>query len=170
MVVGKPAATVMTSSPGFSRRSPSLGEVRAVSASRFADDPELTSEAQRTPTKRASLRSKSSAKRPVVNQASRADSTTALTSAASITLPETGMGVTPGLNSEAGKASSKYWAVSSRICCRSRPLTLVIGVHSPSIPNRIIAVYCISQGKPPTYLVVFWLPCGRPLIGSKGMK
>ena len=78
-MVGKPAATVMTSSPGLSRRSPSLGEVSALTASRLAEEPELTSEAQRTPTKRASFRSNSSAKRPVVNQASRAESTTELT-------------------------------------------------------------------------------------------
>ena len=48
-VVGKPAATVMTSSPGLSRRSPSFGEVRAVRASRLADEPELTSVAVRIP-------------------------------------------------------------------------------------------------------------------------
>src|ERR1035438_6616769 len=89
-VVGKPAATVMTSSPGLSRRSPSFGDVSALTASRFAEEPEFTSEAQRTPTKRASLRSNSSAKRPVVYQPSRAASTTELKSSASITLPETG--------------------------------------------------------------------------------
>src|ERR1700690_2238580 len=110
-VVGKPAATVMTSSPGLRRRSPSLGDVSALMASRLADEPELTSEALRTPTKRASLRWKSSAKRPVVNQLSRAESTTELMSAASITLPETGTDDRPGLNSFAGKASATYSAV-----------------------------------------------------------
>ncbi len=89
-MVGNPAATVMTSSPGFSLRSPSFGEVRAVNASRFADDPEFTREAQRTPTNFASFRSKSSANRPVVNQASSAESTTEHTSSPSITLPEHG--------------------------------------------------------------------------------
>src|SRR5947207_430688 len=98
-VVGKPAATVMTSSPGKRRRLPSLGEVRALTARRLAEEPELTSEAQRTPRNRASLRSKSSAKRPVVNQASRAESTTALTSAPLITFPETGTGEMPGKKS-----------------------------------------------------------------------
>ena len=49
-VVGKPAATVITSSPGRSRRSPSFGEVSAETASRFADEPELQSSAWRTPT------------------------------------------------------------------------------------------------------------------------
>ena len=42
-VVGKPAATVMTSSPGRSRRSPSSGDVSALRATRFAEEPELTS-------------------------------------------------------------------------------------------------------------------------------
>src|SRR5664279_2141483 len=91
-VVGNPAATVITSSPGFNLRSPSLGEVSALTATRLADEPELTSDALRTPTKRASLRSKSSAKRPVVNHASKAESTTALTSEPSMTLPDTGTG------------------------------------------------------------------------------
>ena len=49
-VVGKPAATVITSSPGCRRRSPSFGEVRAETASRFADEPELQRIACRTPT------------------------------------------------------------------------------------------------------------------------
>ena len=41
-VVGNPAATVMTSSPGRMARLPSNGEVRAINASRFAEEPELT--------------------------------------------------------------------------------------------------------------------------------
>ena len=40
-VVGKPAATVITSSPAFICLSPNLGEVKAVNARRLADDPEL---------------------------------------------------------------------------------------------------------------------------------
>ena len=52
-VVGKPAATVITSSPGCRRRSPSFFEVRAETASRFADEPELHRSACRTPTARA---------------------------------------------------------------------------------------------------------------------
>src|SRR6185312_16157382 len=95
-VVGKPAATVITSSPGLRRRSPSLGEVSALTAMRLADDPELTNEALRTPTKRANLRSKSLAKRPVVNQQSRAESTTEMRSPASMTLPDIGTGDSPG--------------------------------------------------------------------------
>ena len=37
----------MTSSPGLRRRSPSFGDVRVVSATRFADEPELTKSASR---------------------------------------------------------------------------------------------------------------------------
>ena len=43
-VVGNPAATVITSSPRFTLRSPSSGEVNAINARRFAEEPELTSE------------------------------------------------------------------------------------------------------------------------------
>ena len=50
-MVGKPAATVMTSSPGLSARSPSLGEVSAVKASRLADEPELAVSTCCTPRK-----------------------------------------------------------------------------------------------------------------------
>ena len=60
-MVGKPAATVMTSSPGRRRRSPSLGDVRHVSANKLADEPELTSVACRKPQKRAKARSNSAA-------------------------------------------------------------------------------------------------------------
>ena len=74
-VVGKPAATVMTSSPGFSRRSPSFGEVRHDRATRLADDPELTSSAWRTPNRAANSRSNWSANRPVVSQKSSDEST-----------------------------------------------------------------------------------------------
>ena len=58
-VVGNPAATVITSSPGLKPRSPSLGEVRHDRASRLAEDPELTSRACRTPNRAANLRSNS---------------------------------------------------------------------------------------------------------------
>ena len=60
-VVGKPAATVITSSPGRSRRSRRRGEVSAVSARRFADDPELTSRPWRSPKNRAKSRSNAAA-------------------------------------------------------------------------------------------------------------
>jgi hypothetical protein len=41
-VVGKPAATVITSSPLKICLSPSKGEVKAINARRFAEEPELT--------------------------------------------------------------------------------------------------------------------------------
>ena len=47
--MGKPAATVMTSSPGLTARSPSRGEVRVMNARRFADEPEFTRLQWRTP-------------------------------------------------------------------------------------------------------------------------
>src|ERR1022692_792848 len=96
-VVGTPAATVITSSPGRSLRSPSDGEVRQESATRLADDPEFTSEAQRTPMKAAKSRSNSAAKRPVVNHASREASTKCWSSVESKTLPDTGTLVSPGM-------------------------------------------------------------------------
>ncbi len=86
----------MTSSPGIRRRSPSLGEVSAESASRLADDPELMSTHSRTPIQRANSRSNCSAKRPVVSQKSSDESTSDCISAASKTLPETGTLDSPG--------------------------------------------------------------------------
>src|SRR5260370_31642073 len=115
-VVGNPAATVMTSSPGFRRRSPSFGEVKALRATRLADDPEFTSEADRTPTNRASLRSNSLAKRPVVNQQSRAESTTEQTSSGPITLPNTDTLEVPGTNSRRGMAATWNSSVNTIIC------------------------------------------------------
>ena len=67
-VVGKPAATVMTSSPGRRRRSRSRGEVSAVSASRFADEPEFTSRAWRCPVVSRRRRSNASVSGPAVSQ------------------------------------------------------------------------------------------------------
>ena len=48
-VVGNPAATVMTSSPRRTARSPRSGEVSAMNASRLAEEPELTRLQYRTP-------------------------------------------------------------------------------------------------------------------------
>ena len=42
IVVGNPAATVITSSPGLMALEPSLGEVRLEKAIKLAEDPELT--------------------------------------------------------------------------------------------------------------------------------
>src|ERR1700678_2377107 len=95
-VVGNPAATVMTSSPATSLRSPSDGDVRDESAARFAEEPELTSDAHRTPMKAAKSRSNSAAKRPVVSQASSDASTRSSSSELSNTLPDTGTLLSPG--------------------------------------------------------------------------
>ena len=104
-VVGKPAATVSTSSPGFKARSSSFGDVSADSASRLADEPLLHSSACRSPTKRDSPFSRSRAKRPVVSQKSSADSTSDTISSASNTRPDTGTGVSPGTNRRSGCSS-----------------------------------------------------------------
>ena len=49
IVVGNPAATVITSSPRLTARSPSNGDVNVINASRFALEPELTNEQYLTP-------------------------------------------------------------------------------------------------------------------------
>ena len=74
-VVGKPVAAVITSSPGRSRRSFSLGEVRVESATRLAEEPEFTVRAWRAPSLSASRASQASLNRPVVSQKSSAQST-----------------------------------------------------------------------------------------------
>jgi hypothetical protein len=48
-VVGNPAATVIISSPGFTCRLPKRGDVKAMNASRFAEEPEFTREQYRMP-------------------------------------------------------------------------------------------------------------------------
>jgi Cys-tRNA synthase (O-phospho-L-seryl-tRNA:Cys-tRNA synthase) len=48
-VVGKPEATVMTSSPFVKRRFPRSGEVSVENATRFAEEPELTRRQWRRP-------------------------------------------------------------------------------------------------------------------------
>src|SRR5271170_7941326 len=101
-VVGNPAATVITSSPGLNWRSPRLGDVRQDKATRLAEDPELTRAADRTPTNFASWRSNSRAKRPDVSQQSRDASTRLCRSSPSRTLPETGTEEAPGENSAGG--------------------------------------------------------------------
>ena len=74
-VVGKPAATVITSSPLLICRSPKRGEVRVIKAVRFAEEPEFTREQYRTPRYSASFFSNSSVYRPEVSQNSREEST-----------------------------------------------------------------------------------------------
>ena len=97
-VVGKPAATPITSSPGLMARSPRRGEVRAEKATRLADEPEFTVIRYFTPRYRARRSSKAVLKRPVVSQASSEASTISCSSFAPSTLPDTGTGDTPGWN------------------------------------------------------------------------
>src|SRR3990172_8306364 len=130
-VVGKPAATVITSSPGFRARSPNFGEVSAEKASRFADDPELVVNTCFTPRKAASFFSNASLKRPVVNQPSSEASTSERNSGAPMTLPETGTGVSPGTNVPglhdiAANCStrSRIWDRRSFTCMGAVPLVI----------------------------------------------
>ena len=74
-VVGNPAATVIISSPRLTLLSPSKGDVSAINAMRFADDPELTSEQKRTPMYSASSFSNCCVYLPEVSQNSKALST-----------------------------------------------------------------------------------------------
>ena len=48
-VVGKPQATVITSSPLFTCLSPKRGDVKVINASKFALEPEFTSDTYFTP-------------------------------------------------------------------------------------------------------------------------
>jgi hypothetical protein len=82
-VVGKPAATVITSSPGFTRRSPQVWLVIALNATRFALLPEFTSDAWRKPKDCARRVSNCRVKRPAVSQNSSELSTSSATSSAS---------------------------------------------------------------------------------------
>ena len=97
--MGKPAATVRTSSPGFNLRSPSCGDVRAERAKRFAEEPELVNKQNLWFMYFAHSFSNCSANLPVVNHPSKQASTANLISSLPISLPETGTGVSPGINS-----------------------------------------------------------------------
>jgi hypothetical protein len=74
-VVGKPAATPITSSPCLIARSPNLGEVKVLNATKLADEPELTVIKYLTPINFASRDSNSSLNLPVVNHPSKEAST-----------------------------------------------------------------------------------------------
>src|SRR5690348_5316470 len=114
-VVGKPAATVITSSPGESRLSPSVGEVRAETASRFAEEPELTSIAWRWPVTFARRFSNSAASGPAVSQKSRLVRTSSTTSSGPKTRPETGTDGSAGSNTRGAWRSAAYAATRARI-------------------------------------------------------
>src|SRR4051812_38685545 len=95
-VVGKEAATVITSSPGWRRSSPKVGDVNDERARRLAEEPELVRTVWSIPKRRENFNSKSFAKRPVVSQKSITASTPKAISFPSNTLPDAGIGVTPG--------------------------------------------------------------------------
>ena len=81
----------MTSSPGLSCFSPNLGEVKALNATKLAEDPELTNKQCFTPIHWAKRSSNSAAYLPVVNQKSREESTNLTNSCSSNTLPDAGI-------------------------------------------------------------------------------
>ncbi len=87
-VVGKPAATVITSSPGLIRRcSGSFAEVSAEMAIRLALEPEFTNRLWRTPRNSASSRWNASPSEPSVSQKSSVADTAASTSSSVNTRP-----------------------------------------------------------------------------------
>jgi hypothetical protein len=115
--VGNPAATLITSSPGLIARSLSLGEVNAEKARRFAEEPELVVIKNFTPKKSRNFFSKASLKRPVVSHQSREASTMLFNSAASKTLPDGGMTVSPGLKAWGVYLIFAYSSTRAAIFC-----------------------------------------------------
>lgn len=113
-VVGNPAATVITSSPLSTRLSPNRGDVRAMNASRFADEPEFTSAQWRTPRYPASPSSNSSVYRPAVSQNSSALSTRFDISSLPYTLDAYGI-LSPSRNSFPPWYASQYADTASRM-------------------------------------------------------
>src|SRR3990170_1805172 len=90
-VVGKAAATVITSSPFLILLSPSSGDVNAINARRLADEPEFVKEQCLTPRNFAKSFSNFSAYLPVVSQKSREESTRLAISFSSNTRPAYGI-------------------------------------------------------------------------------
>jgi len=86
-VAGKPAATEITSSPGFNLRSPSFSDVNAEKAIRFAEYPELTRITSDIPRKSEIFSANSSEHLHSVSQKSREESTRLTSSFSSKTLP-----------------------------------------------------------------------------------
>src|SRR6201996_3138423 len=118
-VVGKPAATPMTSSPGLIARSPRRGEVSVENATRLADEPELTVIRCLTPRNFARRSSNIALKRPVVSQPSRLASTISCSSLAPITLPDTGTALSPGTKGRGACTTSENCCTSAAISARS---------------------------------------------------
>ena len=98
MVVGKPAATVITSSLGFNDLSPNCSDVSEERANKFAEEPELVVITCFIPKNSLRRFSNSLLNLPVVNQKSRDDETSICISASPKTFPETGIKDFPGIN------------------------------------------------------------------------
>src|SRR3989339_965716 len=97
-VVGNATEQVINSSPDLSRLSPNTKEVSEAKATKFAEDPELTSETYLTPRNFLNSCSNNLAQAPSVHHPSLATSIALLISSWSNTLPETGTYVSPGIN------------------------------------------------------------------------
>ena len=89
-VVGKLAATVITSSPCLIAFSPNLLEVSVENATKFADEPEFTVSKHLTPKNEDNFLWNSSLNLPVVNHPSNEASTIFCNSCFPIHFPETG--------------------------------------------------------------------------------
>ena len=76
-------------------RSPNLGEVRVLNATKLAEEPEFTVIQYLTPKKAANFCSKAALNRPVVSQASKEAATIFWSSCSPITFPEGGITVFP---------------------------------------------------------------------------
>ena len=118
-VVGKPAATPMTSSPFLIARSLNLGEVNVENATKFADEPEFTVMAYLTPINSANFFSNCSLKRPVVSQPSKEASTMFFNSSAPINFPDEGTIVCPGSNTFGENSIAAYSSTRAAICLRN---------------------------------------------------
>ncbi|SEH85524.1 hypothetical protein BAZSYMB_GCONTIG00831_0 [Bathymodiolus azoricus thioautotrophic gill symbiont] len=96
-VVGKPAATPMTSSPFLMALLPNFGDVSVANATKLADEPELTVIKCLISINSDSSFSNLRLKRPVVSQPSNDASTIYCNSVAPITFPDGGTTLLPGL-------------------------------------------------------------------------
>ena len=126
--MGKPIATVSTSSPALSARLPNLGDVRPLKAQRFALDPLLTNRADLAPTKSANCFSKSLVCFPAVNHPSRLESTKETKSSGERTFPDTGTGVSPATNSLLPSECLANSDVRSRILPLSTSVSFAINL------------------------------------------
>ena len=97
-MVGKPAATVIISSPSFILFSPKYSDVSAENANKFAAEPETVDDAKLVPNFFGNFFSNSSAYLPAVSQRSRLESTRLFKSFLSRTLLDAAINVSLGMN------------------------------------------------------------------------